>query len=147
MTLSPQTTSRTSTVWRRSPCALYSTMVLYVWRVSSAGDLRLEAIVGERVGPSDRKVRSAHTLVHRGHMRLLVPPADFSHATWLKVCQDQGLTPLQTLCSGWAHALLQADPAATSVPGDAVSKCQRCRAAQQEKGSGVKVGRCPDNPK
>ena len=92
------------------PCALYEDMVLYVWRASSVGDLRLETIVGEQVGPSDSEVRSAHALVHRGHMRLLVPPANLEHTRRLRECRGHGLAPLQTVCSGWANALLQADP-------------------------------------
>ena len=90
----------------------------------------MEALVGPDVRP-DAPTREAHVLVHRGHMRLLVPPEGYKSKRWRAECRQNGVTPLETVAVGWDLMLQQGDPQQASTPGDAVAKCGRCKATKE----------------
>ena len=61
------------------PRESHGDLALYVWRVSRGGALTLESFVGADFQTNRAHPKVAHALVHKGHMRLLVPPPGYTH--------------------------------------------------------------------
>ena len=61
------------------PQESHGDLALYVWRVSRGGALTLESLVGADYQTNQARPKVAHALAHEGHMRLLVPPPEYTH--------------------------------------------------------------------
>ena len=61
------------------PHESHGDLALYVWRVSRGGALTLESFVWADFQTNRAHPKVAHALVHKGHMRLLVPPPGNVH--------------------------------------------------------------------
>ena len=118
---------RTSTPWPPSHTNHMET-ALYVWRVSRGGALTLESFMGADFQTNQARPKVAHALVHKDHMRLLVPPPEYTHWQWLQQVATHHAPPLEVPCCGWGSILLQSASSVPTTPGDVLAKCQRCKA-------------------
>ena len=80
---------------------------LYVWRVSRGGALTLESIAGADFQTNQARPKVVHALVHKGHMRLLVPPPEYTHRQMLQQVATHHAPPREAPCFGWGAILLQ----------------------------------------
>ena len=121
-------------------------LALYVWRISRGGALTLESLVGAAFQTNRARPKVAHALVHKGHMRLLVPPPEYTHRQWLQQVAAHHVPPLETPCFGWGSILLQSASSVPTTPGDVVAKCQRCKANSATTTGDSRVGRLAEDP-
>ena len=129
------------------PHESHGDLALYVWRVSRGGALTLESLVGADFQTDRTRPKVAHALVHKGHMRLLVPPTGYAHRQWLQQVAAHHAPPLETPCFGWGSILLQSASSVPTTPGDVVAKCQRCKANSASLAGDSRVGRLAEDPK
>ena len=122
-------------------------LALFVWRVSRGGTLTLESLVGPDYQHQQAHPKVAHALVHKGHMRLLVPPTSYTHRKWLQQVATHHAPPLETPCFGWGSILLQYASSVPTTLGDVFAKCQRCKVNSAAQLSDNRVGRLSEDPK
>ncbi|CAE7403461.1 unnamed protein product [Symbiodinium sp. CCMP2592] len=90
-----------------------------VWRVEPHGSALVEYLVGSRSGPDGPVV---WLLVHKGHMRLLLPPASAAYPFGREL-----------LMVGWEPHLEAAKPAEACLPARRVLACPVCRSDAPER--------------
>ena len=129
------------------PHESHGDLALYVWRVSRGGALTLESLVGADFQTNTSRPKVAHALVHKGHMRLLVPPKTYTHRQWLQQVAAHHAPPLETPCFGWGSIMLQSASSVPTTPGDVLAKCQRCKANSAALTGDTRVGRMAEDAK
>lgn len=125
MTRSQRSTTRTSGVLACLPLAALRAAVLVFLRIDYAGGFVVETVTGE---DADASSKYPWVLIHRGHMRLLVPPSDVDGKTWLS---QLARPPLDTPSHGWEFYIDRAREEPATVGGDVARGCRSCRAARQ----------------
>jgi len=103
-------------------------VTLRVWRVNHWNQLGLDALLPQKVGK-----REIHVLIHRGHMRMLRPPAgtDSRRAIGevIKAWALAGKELRERLTTGWEQYLETEDAAGPVLPSKP-PPCAHCRRQQ-----------------
>ena len=130
-----------------SPHESHGDLALYVWRVSRSGALTLESLVEADFQINRARPKVAHALVHKGHMRLLVPHPGIHPPAVASTGRHPSHSPTRNPCFGWGSILLQSASSVPTTPGDILAKCQRCKTNSATLAGDSRVGRLAEDPK
>lgn len=110
------------------PLAELRSAVLVVLWVDYTGGSEVETVTGEDANASSACL---WVLIHRGHMRMLVPPPDVNGQAWLS---QLARPPLDSPSHGWEFYVDHAREEPATVDGDVAGGCRSCCAALRRAG-------------